>query len=152
MNIIDLLQSTLSLLCHSMPLPKPHQLHWNNATEQSIDMVISPTQFVSTKIEHTPWIMRNLWTKIFCSPYLKLDPASGSTIDWAYETVKVPLTYTYEFRDKGNRNKLLVNHLCRFHRTISSMYVWFASFFQVVMVSSCPLIKLSRIPWKLSIR
>lgn len=29
------------------------------------------------------------------------DLASGSSIDWVYATQNVPLTYTFELRDKG---------------------------------------------------
>lgn len=40
------------------------------------------------------------------SAFLSLtDEASGSSIDWAYAKLNVALTYTYEFRDKGNESK-----------------------------------------------
>ncbi|XP_055294901.1 zinc carboxypeptidase-like [Sitodiplosis mosellana] len=33
--------------------------------------------------------------------------ASGSSIDWAYGVAKVPITYTFEFRDKGKNGFIL---------------------------------------------
>lgn len=35
------------------------------------------------------------------------DLASGSSIDWVYGKLNVPLTYTFEFRDKGRHGFLL---------------------------------------------
>lgn len=31
-----------------------------------------------------------------------LDPASGSSMDWVYDKLNVSLSYTFEFRDKGD--------------------------------------------------
>lgn len=36
-----------------------------------------------------------------------LDPASGGSDDWMYGKLRVPLTYTFEFRDKGAHGFLL---------------------------------------------
>lgn len=35
------------------------------------------------------------------------DEAAGSSIDWVYGRLNVSLTYTYEFRDKGNYGFIL---------------------------------------------
>lgn len=35
------------------------------------------------------------------------DEAAGSSIDWVYGRLNVPLTYTYEFRDKGDYGFIL---------------------------------------------
>lgn len=36
-----------------------------------------------------------------------VDLASGSSIDWVYAKQNVNLTYTFEFRDKGNKHLTL---------------------------------------------
>lgn len=35
------------------------------------------------------------------------DPASGGSDDWVFGKLNVPLTYTFEFRDKGAHGFLL---------------------------------------------
>ena len=33
------------------------------------------------------------------------DLASGLSIDWAYDALNIPLSYCFEFRDKGKSDK-----------------------------------------------
>lgn len=73
--------------------------------EQNTDMVILPPQYVR---ETFGSLHKYCEIQKMCFfSYLKLDVASGSSIDWVYEKVKVPLTYTYEFRDKGRYGFIL---------------------------------------------
>lgn len=56
--------------------------------------------------------------------FLFADLASGSSIDWVYGTQNVSLTYTFEFRDKGDcipyllAMKIVINFQISSYRTL----------------------------------
>lgn len=62
-----------------------------------------------------------------CVPiYVVPDLASGNSIDWVYDKLNVPLTYTFEFRDQGNARTFKLEYL-KFIRCVSNLnhIIWF---------------------------
>lgn len=78
-----------------MPPAKPS----NKDSELNTESVQLLQLFVRKHKPHILFLMIN--------KSLFLDLASGSSIDWAYEKCDVPLTYTFEFRDRGRFGFLL---------------------------------------------
>lgn len=114
------------------------------------------TDYTVGNIADTICMFESKWISILVCPNRTLDLksffadlASGSSIDWVYATQNVPLTYTFELRDKGNFAMNLVplfsqmNDLSWFHFTQN-----YSKIKQVAMVSYCRVIKSYQTLWK----
>lgn len=96
-----------------MQLLQQQWMHWASATELNMNMETLPLQSVKSKISFIQ-IYSLKKTFIFNQNivltenyFYWTDEAAGSSIDWVYGRLNVSLTYTYEFRDKGNYGFIL---------------------------------------------
>lgn len=97
-----------SYFFHSYKLVQKRLKRSQNDTERTMWQEISLKEFVSTvlfwlysnsRLDLLFHITENL--HILSGFAIKIDLASGSSIDWAYGVADVPITFTFEFRDKG---------------------------------------------------